>query len=70
MEVVASNTEVGVWGLLSATGELRRFYENGVGETPAFSSEMGKSVLGIEIADELRERAVDKKSAGRVGKTI
>jgi hypothetical protein len=70
VEVVASNTEVGVWGLLSATGELRRFYENGVGETPAFSSEMGKSVLGIEIADELRARAVDKISATGVEKTI
>ena len=70
MEVVASNTEVGVWGLLSATGELRRFYENGVGETPAFSSEMGKSVLGIEIADELRARAVDKILTMGVGKSI
>ena len=70
MEVVASNTEVGVWRLLSSTGELRRFYENGVGEAPTFSSEMGKSVMGIEIVDGLRESAVDKKSAKRVGKTI
>ena len=70
MEVAASNREVAVWRLLSATGELRRFYENGVGETPTFSSEMGESALGIEIADGLRGRAVDKTSAMGVGKTI
>ena len=70
MEVVASNTEVAVWRLLSATGELRHFYKNGVGEAPTFSSEMGKSVLGIEIADGLRGRAVDKISAMGVEKTI
>ena len=70
MEVVASNTEVGVWRLLSATGQLRHFYKNGVGEAPTFSSEMGKSVLGIEIADGLRGRAVDKISAMGVEKTI
>ena len=70
MEVVASNTEVAVWRLLSATGELRHFYKNGVGEAPTFSSEMGKSVMGIEIADGLRRRAVDKISAMGVEKTI
>ena len=70
MDFVASSTEVAVWRLLSATGELRHFNKNGVGEAPTFSSAMGESVLGIEIADELRERAVDKKSAKRVGKTI
>ena len=70
MEVVASNTEVAVWRLLSATGELRHFYKNGVGEAPTFSSAMGKSVMGIEIADGLRVRAVDKKSAMGVEKTI
>ena len=63
MEVVASNTEVAVWRLLSATGELRHFYKNGVGEAPTFSSAMGKSVMGIEIADGLRGRAVEKFSA-------
>ena len=68
MEVEASNTEVAGWRLLSATGELRHFYKNGVGEAPTFSSEMGKSVLGIEIADGLRVRAVDKKSATGVWK--
>ena len=70
MEVVASSREVAVWRLLSATGELRHFYKNGVGEAPTFSSEMGESVLGIEIADGLRVRAVDKKSAMGVEKTI
>ena len=55
MEVVASNTEVAVWRLLSATGELRRFYENGVGEAPTFPSEMGESALGIEIENEIGE---------------
>ena len=70
MEVVASNTEVAVWRLLSATGELRHFYKNGARKTPTFSSEMGESVLGIEIADGLRVRAVDKKSAMGVEKTI
>ena len=68
MEVAASNREVAVWRLLSATGELRHFYKNGVGEAPTFSSEMGESSLGIEIVDGLR--AVDKKSAKRAGKTI
>ena len=63
VEVEASNTEVAVWRLLAATGELRHFYENGVGEAPTFSSEMGESVLGIEIADGLRGRAVEKFSA-------
>ena len=53
VEVETSNTEVGVWRLLSATGELRHFYKNGAREAPTFSSEMGKSVLGIEIADGL-----------------
>ena len=70
MEVVASNTEVAVWRLLSATGELRHFYENGVGESPTFSSAMGESVLGIEIADGLRGRAVNKISSTGVEKTI
>ena len=70
MEVVASSTEVAVWRLLSATGELRHLYKNGVGEAPTFSSEMGKSVLGIEIADGLRGRAIDKISAMGVEKTI
>ena len=70
MEVVASSREVAVWRLLSAAGELRHLYKNGVGEAPTFSSEMGKSVLGIEIADGLRGRAVDKISAMGVGKTI
>ena len=51
MEVVASNTEITGWRLLSATGELRHLYKNGVGEAPAFFSEMGKSVMGIEIGD-------------------
>ena len=55
MDFMASNTEVGVWRLLSATGELRRFYENGVGETPTFSSEMGESALGVEIENEIGE---------------
>ena len=63
VEVVASNTEIAVWRLLSATGELRYFYKSGAGETPTFSSEMGESVLGIEIADGLRGRAVKKFSA-------
>ena len=63
MEVVASSTEVAVWRLLSATGELRHFYKNRAGEAPTFFSEMGESVLGIEIADGLRGRAVDKFSA-------
>jgi hypothetical protein len=63
VEVEASNTEVGVWRLLSATGELRHFQKNGAREAPIFSSEMGESVLGIEIADGLRVRAVDKFSA-------
>ena len=65
---MASNREVDVWRLLSAKGELRHFYKNGVGEAPIFSSEMGESVLGIEIADGLRVRAVDKKSAMGVWK--
>ena len=60
VEVVASNTEIAVWRLLSTTGELRYFYKNGVGETPIFSSEMGESVLGIEIADGLRVREAEK----------
>ena len=68
MEVAAPSREVAVWRLLSATGELRHFFKNGARGAPTFSSEMGESVLGIEIADGLR--AVDKKSAGRVGKTI
>ena len=68
MEVAAPNREVAVWRLLSATGELRHFYKNGARKTPTFSSEMGESVLGIEIADGLR--AVDKKYAEKVGKTI
>ena len=68
MEAVASNTEVAVRRLLSATGELRNFYKNGIGEAPTFSSEMGKSVMGIEIADGLRGRAVDKISAMGVEK--
>ena len=55
MEVEASNTEVAVWRLLSATGELRRFYENGVGEATTFPSEMGESALGIEIENEIGE---------------
>ena len=70
MEVVASNTEITGWRLLSATGELRHLYKNGVGEAPTFFSEMGESVLGIEIADGLRGRAVDKISAMGVEKTI
>ena len=70
VEVEASNTEVAGWRLLSATGQLRHFYKNGVGEAPIFSSEMGESVLGIEIADGLRVRAVDKISAMGVEKTI
>jgi hypothetical protein len=70
VEVVASNTEMAVWRLLSATGELRHLYKNGARKTPTFSSEMGKSVLGIEIADGLRGRAVDKISAMGVEKTI
>ena len=70
MEAVASNTEVAVWRLLSATGELRYFYKSGAGETPTFSSEMGKSVMEVEIADGLRGRAVDKISAMGVDKTI
>jgi hypothetical protein len=53
MEVVASNTEIGVRRLLFATGELRYFYKNGVGEAPTFFSEKGESILGIEIADGL-----------------
>ena len=68
MEVVASNREVAVRRLLSATGELRHLYKNGARKTPTFSSEMGKSVLGIEIADVLRRRAVDKISAMGVEK--
>ena len=68
VEIVASNTEVGVWRLLSATGGLRHFYKNGTGETPTFSSAMGKSVMGIEIADGLRVRALEKKSAMVYGK--
>jgi len=62
--------EIGVWRLLSATGELRHFYKNGVGEATTFPSEMGESVLGIEIADGLRERAVDKIPTMGVGKSI
>jgi hypothetical protein len=53
VEVAASNREVAVWRLLSATGELRHFYKNGVGEAPTFFSEKGESILGIEIADGL-----------------
>ena len=53
VEVAAPNREVAVWRLLSATCELRYFYKNGARKTPTFSSEMGKSVLGIEIADGL-----------------
>jgi hypothetical protein len=68
VEIVASNTEVAVWRLLSATGGLRHFYKNGAGETPTFSSAMGKSVMGIEIADGLRGRAVEKFSAIAVEK--
>ena len=63
MEVAAPSREVAVWRLLSATGELRYFYKSGAGETPTFSSEMGESVMGIEIADGLRGRAVEKFSA-------
>ena len=59
-----------MWRLLSATGELRHFYKNGVGEATTFSSEMGESALGIETADGLRGRAIDKISAMGVGKTI
>ena len=70
MEAVASNTEVAVWRLLSTTGELRHFYKNGARKAPTFTSAMGESVLGIEIADGLRGRAVDKISAMGVGKTI
>ncbi len=62
MEVVASNTEIAVWRLLSTTGELRHIYKNGVREAPTFSSEMGESVLGIEIADGLRVREAEKPS--------
>jgi len=47
VEVVASNTEIAVWRLLSTTGELRHFYKNGAREAPTFSREMGESVLGI-----------------------
>jgi len=68
VEVAAPSREVAVWRLLSATGELRYFYKNGARKTPTFSSEMGESVLGIEIADGLRVRAVDKKSAMGVWK--
>jgi hypothetical protein len=60
VEVVASNTEVAVWRLLSATGELRHFYKNGAGEAPTFSSAMGKSVMGIKIAAGLRAREAEK----------
>ena len=63
MEVAAPSREVAAWRLLSATGELRYFYKNGAREASTFSSEMGESVLGIEIADGLRGRAVDKFSA-------
>ncbi len=62
MEVVASNMEIAVWRLLSATGELRHFYKNGAREAAIFSSEMGESVLGIEIADGLRVREAEKPS--------
>jgi hypothetical protein len=51
VEVAAPSREVAVWRLLSATGELRHFYKNGAKEAPTFSSEMGKSVMGIEIGD-------------------
>ena len=51
MEVEASNREVAGWRLLSATGGLRYFYKYGVRKTPTFSSEVGESVLGIEIGD-------------------
>ena len=63
MEVAAPSREVAVWRLLSATGELRYFYKNGAREASTFSSAMGKSVMGIEIADGLRGRAVEKFSA-------
>ena len=63
MEVVASNREVAVWRLLSATGELRHLYKNGVGEAPTFFSEMGESVLGIEIADGLGALALLRANA-------
>ena len=63
MEVAAPSREVAVWRLLSATGELRYFYKNGAREASIFSSAMGKSVMGIEIADGLRGRAVEKFSA-------
>ncbi len=63
VEIVASNTEVAVWRLLSATGELRHLYKTGVGEAPTFSREMGKSVMGIEIADGLRGREAAKNIA-------
>ena len=63
MEVAAPSREVAVGRLLSATGELRYFYKNGAREASTFSSAMGKSVMGIEIADGLRGRAVEKFSA-------
>jgi len=63
VEVAAPSREVAVWRLLSATGELRYFYKNGAREASTFSSAMGKSVMGIEIADGLRGRAVEKFSA-------
>jgi len=50
LEVVSPNTEIALWRLLSATGELRHFYKNGAREAPTFSSEMGESILGIKIA--------------------
>ena len=53
MEVAAPSREVAVGRLLSATGELRYFYKNGAREASTFSSAMGKSVMGIEIADGL-----------------
>jgi hypothetical protein len=63
VEVAAPSREVAVWRLLSAMGELRYFYKNGAREASTFSSAMGKSVMGIEIADGLRGRAVEKFSA-------
>ena len=63
VEVWASSTEVAVWRLLSATCELRYFYKNGPGEAPTFFSEMGESVLGIEIADGLGALALLRANA-------
>ena len=67
MEVVASNTEVAVWRLLSATGELRHFYKNRAGEAPTFFSEMGESVLGIKIADGLGAQALLRANSALAG---